>query len=188
MSKLPTQLITDELLLEIQHIVNVLEERILLYAKRRVETKRAIKSMARARIIPKHSTAFVMLEADLSYMINVAGLNGLKSIAQLIKERKDLKSTSIDDIFEGNNQFKKSFVKELLSFREINSTQASIDDLETLIIIVYSLDENLQRKTISNFLRKYGSNLLKEIFNDLIVFDNHYIKSTIDELTDYLGE
>lgn len=168
----------DKDLEDLKHICNVLEERIAWYKKRQLQTKRAVKSIHRLDLLPDPSVTQTMLEAEISYLINIAGFKAMKITIEQItvmnannwKER--LRKEFILQIQDKNIFFE----KQRLSQRQYS----------TLFEVVFSLDENYQRKEIANFIHEYTVELITYVFKNILIFDDDYAQKVIDDLNDYL--
>ncbi|MGC9778829.1 MAG: hypothetical protein HZR80_06260 [Candidatus Heimdallarchaeota archaeon] len=163
---------------QLLHIANILEERIALYKKRQLETKRAIKAMHRANIVPDPFRMQIMLEAGISYEINFIGKKALDNLIQkLNKETKaELSELLKKEFFTHINQDK-------LVIKQINPSKERI---LPLVDVVFSLDENFQRKEIAKFILQYSEQLVKSIFKEIAIFDQPFTKQVIDNLNSFL--
>lgn len=163
---------------KLKHIQNILEERIMWYKKRQLETKRAMKSMHRLDMLPNPSVTQTMLEAEISYLINITGLEALKiTIEQITVMNANNRKEQLRKEFIIQIKDKKFFLeKQRLSQRQYS----------TLFEVVFSLDENYQRKEIANFIHEYTEELITHAFKNISIFGDDYTQRVIDDLTDYL--
>lgn len=168
----------EEDLENLKHIYNVLEERIDLYKKRQLETKRAVKSMHRLDVLPEPSAIQTMLEAGISYLINIIGLEALKITIEQF------------NVMNANNwkeQLRKDFIIQLQDKNIFfEKQQLSQKQYSTLFEVVFSLDENFQRKEIANFIHEYTEELITHTFKIISIFDDDYTRKVIDDMTNYL--
>ena len=163
---------------QLHHIADILDERISLYKKRGLETKRAMKAMHRANILPDPFRLQIMLEACISYEINMIGKKALeKTIAKLKIEKtinfyKKIKDEFFN-IFESNNLL-------------LNRLNPSKEKMLPLIDVVFSLDENYQRNEITKFIVGFSDKLVKFVFNGIAIFDAQFIKTVVKDLNAFL--
>lgn len=162
----------------LKHIYNVLEERIALYKKRQLETKRAMKSIHRLDMLPDPSVIHTMLEAEISYLINIVGLEALKITIEQF------------DVTNANN-WKKRLRKEfIIQLQDKNiffeKQQLSQKQYSTLFEVVFSLDENFQRKEIASFIHEYTEELITHAFKIISILDDDYTRKVIENLKDHL--
>lgn len=119
-----------------------------------------------------------MLEAELNYIINQIGFDALLNIINRLKEpnasftKKQLSEEFIKQLLENEELF----VKESLS--EVQYT--------ALFEVVFSLDENCQRKEIANFIREYAEELITHVFKNIVILDDIYTQKVIEDLINYL--
>ncbi len=163
---------------QLLHISNILEERIALYKKRQLETKRAIKAMHRANIVPDPFRIQIMLEAGISYEINFIGKKALDNQIQKLNNKT---------IAELSKPLKKEFFTQIkqnkLVIKQINPSKERI---LLLVDVVFSLDENFQRKEIAKFILQYSEQLVKSIFKEMAIFDQPFTNQVIENLNSFL--
>ncbi len=162
----------------LKHIYKVLEERIAWYKKRQLETKRAMKSIHRLDLLPDPSKTQTMLEAEISYMINIIGLEALKIT---------IEQFTVLDVSKWKERLRKEFIiliQEKHSFFE--KQQLSQKQFATLFEVVFSLDENCQRKEIANFIRENAVELITQVFKSIVILDDVYTQKVIDDLINFL--
>ncbi|NHJ31825.1 MAG: hypothetical protein FK732_03085 [Asgard group archaeon] len=162
----------------LKHILTVLEERTLWYKKRQLETKRAMKSIHRLNILPEPLETRTMIEADISYAINLVGIKTLEIKIKQFDEQE----TSFTKV-----QVRKEFVKQLFEIHELYSTlQLSEKQSSELFDVVFSLDDDFQRTVLTKFIHKYAKQLITRVFKDIVILDELYTKEVIESLTNYL--
>ncbi|NPE07650.1 MAG: hypothetical protein GNW80_05170 [Asgard group archaeon] len=162
----------------LEHIFYVLEERTIWYKKRQLETKRAMKSIHRLDILPDPSKTQTMLEAEISYIINNAGLEALKIIIEQFT------------VLDANN-WKERLRKEFIILLQdkcifFEKKQLSQKQFSTLFEVVFSLDENCQRKEIANFIRENAEELVTQVFKNIVILDDVYAQKVIKDLINHL--
>ena len=162
----------------LKHIRNVLEERTIWYRKRKLETKRAMKSMHRLNTLPEPAETQTMLEADISYTINKTGIKALTIIINQFDELK----TSIT-----KSHLRREFIKQLQEVDELFAKERFSEiQYSALFDVVFSLDEDYQRTTIANFILDFGKQLIIRIFKNIVILDETYTMEVIDSLVKYL--
>jgi hypothetical protein len=162
----------------LNHIHNVLEERTLWYKKRQLETKRAMKSLHRLNTLPKPTVTQTMLEAEINYTINKAGVKTLT----IIINQFDALNTSII-----KSHLQREFIKQLQEADKLFAKEylSEIQYLE-LFEVVFSLNEDYQRSTIANFILNYIERLINKIFKDITILDDFFTKEVVKDLKEYL--
>lgn len=170
---------------QLQHISNILNERVALYGKRQLETKRAIKAMHRGNIIPSSLILHNMLDAHVNFHINQ---NGLKTINAILENDK-LSISGFSDLEQFFSSSKKLI--EIFSDNLINSKLLPLPKEQTQKIIillfnaVFNYNENIERQNVSFYLKYSYKILIQEIFRKIVILDDNYTTKIIQELKDY---
>ena len=168
-------------LVPLQHILNVIDERILLYRKRTVETKRAIKAMSRANL-PIDPIAFqIMLEAEIIFATNLVG----RELLQEVLNRNHKKQISYEEVMLLSEDLKKSFVKLI---KKSQSILYYLDQkyLETLFDIILTLDADFERLIINEIIFYNLRTLIDIIFKEIVIFDSNYKENVIKIVKKFL--
>ena len=161
---------------DLQHIANVLEERVLLYKKRKTETKRALKAISRLNQIPDNNVLEIILEAEIQYEVNLAGKLALDKIISDLEDGK-----KIDSVKE---KIKNQFIENLLLRNTIDSSSilANKEKHYTLLFdMIFTLDEDFQRSKIQLIISNYAEDLIEKIFNEIVILDMIYRNKVITE-------
>ncbi len=162
----------------LKHIYNVLEERIAWYKRRQLQTKRAMKSLHRLDMLPDPSETQTMLEAEISYIINIIGLEALKIT---------IEQFTVLDASKWKERLKKEFIILIQDKRNFfEKQQLSQKQFSTLFEVVFSLDENCQRKEIANFIRENAIELIAQVFKNIVILDDVYAQKVIEDLINHL--
>ncbi|HUU79342.1 MAG TPA: hypothetical protein VMX55_13435 [candidate division Zixibacteria bacterium] len=166
----------------LQHISNVLEERVILYKKRSIETKRAIKAMHRANLQIDPLAFQIMLEAEIYYEINFAGK---KTIDEIISSENNLGLSIIPSQFLQRNYLVKIFLNHI---KNSNNTLSKIkvESLETIFDVVFSLNEDFQRLIIRKVIFYNLHMLIEIIFKNITIIDDEYKEKAIYAIQNYL--
>lgn len=164
---------------KVQHIINVIEERVLLYDKRRIETRRALKAMQRAQILPEPYQVFIILEAEIICYLNQAAKKALMEISASISSKKSITLKNF------NTLFKRKLSETNFSRFDL---QLKAKDISEFRKIIFSLNDDYQKEKIAMFLLIYNKKILERIFQELVIFDEGYVKKVIKEQKKYLKE
>ncbi|MBK5112559.1 MAG: hypothetical protein KGD59_03170 [Candidatus Heimdallarchaeota archaeon] len=168
----------EQELAELKHIQNILEERVLWYKKRQLETKRAMKAKHRLSTLPDPVETYTMLEAELSYSINRIGFEVLCNVINRLAEQNSSFT---------KKQLSKEFIKQLLEKEELFvKEQLSEAQYSKLFDVVFSLDENYQRTVMADFVLDFAEQLITKIFRNIVIFDESYTKEVIERLVKHL--
>ena len=163
---------------KLKHVQNILEERVLWYKMRQLETKRAMKAKHRLNALPDPNETYTMLESELSYILNRIGFEAL-SITINKLARQDVSFTK--------KQLSKEFTKQLLEQEELfANNQLSETQHSVLFEVVFSLDEDYQRTAIADFLLDFAEQLITKIFKNIAIFDDPYTLEVIASLIKHL--
>ncbi|NHJ48762.1 MAG: hypothetical protein FK733_13335 [Asgard group archaeon] len=164
----------------LNHIIQVIQERIALYNKRQLEIKRSVKTLSRIGTIPSNRVLFLMLDAHINSIVNKIGKQALEEFL-ISNNTNDL---NINSLFTYNsivfNHFKKILKKSDLPLRD--STEQI---LSFLFDVVFGYSENIRRNKIMLYLKHYHSNLIETIFKQMVILDENYIKETIIQFDMY---
>jgi hypothetical protein len=184
--------------INIQHILNVIEEQIILYEKRKREVRRYLKTCSRANLVPDDASIFLLLEAELQYLANMTIFPVLTAIIREnnIVNENDLKVDHITqhkmyqelyDLLKKDDSF---FVEWKNIFQEQKSGLVSklADNIsfKQLLKIIFYLDEDYQRKLLANIIQKHSRNLLAEIMKQCAIFDDKFLSLINKQLHGYL--
>lgn len=179
------------------HIRAILEERVLLFSKRKKETKRAVKASSRAGILPEPYQVFITLEAEVNYAANLVATRTIDYLLSEMNEllRKQEKLSKNQEIFEWD-QIAFSSYDEILSIFEIQIKRVKTiisnlsldkDAIKCLTEIAFDqTPEDVRRKLVAKFVFRYLSSLLSLIFEELLIFDQPYIEQTAQATQKYL--
>ncbi|MBN1330071.1 MAG: hypothetical protein JXA54_11415 [Candidatus Heimdallarchaeota archaeon] len=170
----------DSMQEHLQHIANVMYERVLLYEKRYREIRRAVKAKNRLGESLEPRTTFLMLEAEIQYTLNLAGYQTIKSIIMELNSNNKWLNFELLSRLEKDKDFREIFFKKIT---EIDSIIKRIcikkTDLVGLIEVVLNLDEDFQRNIIGNFISNNIKYLVTIVFKDLVILDNDYTEQVI---------
>ncbi|NHJ04078.1 MAG: hypothetical protein EAX90_04600 [Candidatus Heimdallarchaeota archaeon] len=168
----------------LQHISKILEERVILYKKRSIETKRAIKAMHRANLQIDPLAFQIMLEAEIFYEIYLAGQ---KTIDEVISSENNLDLSVIPSQFLQRYYLMKIFVSHL---KNSNNTLSKIkvESLDTLLDVTFCLNEDFQRLIISKVIFHNLQMLIEIVFKKISIIDDEYKEKAIFAIQNYLKE
>ncbi len=162
------------------HIANVMYERVTLYEKRFREIRRSVKAMSRLEEIPEVKATFLLLEAEIQYVLNFAGYQAVKSVIS----NSDFSNRKYNFDFlvnlESNEDFKEIFYNKIMLgdniIKEINATKS---DTLGLLEVILNLDEDYQRNIIGKFILVYIEPLVTKVFKEIVILDNNYTNEVI---------
>lgn len=162
----------------LKHIQNILEERIMWFKKRQLETKRAIKARHRLETLPHPTVTHTMLEAELCYNLNQIGLDALITIIEKVDDQNSSFSKT---------QLSEEFLRQIVEKEELFvKKQLSETQYLELFQVVFSLDEDYQRRAIAGFILDFADQLIREIFRNIAIFDDSYTNEVIASLIKHL--
>ncbi|NHK31361.1 MAG: hypothetical protein FK730_08420 [Asgard group archaeon] len=173
---------------QFRHITNVLLERVALYEKRQLETKRAIKAMHRGDIKLEPLTIHYMLEAHVSYFINKIGINTIEEFLNSqdfhISDYRNLES-----FFTSSNELIDLFSEILINSQSLPMQDKYVDEITIILFeAVFSYNEDIQRQKISKYLKYSHKNLIHEIFKKIVILDDKYTSSIILALENFYAK
>jgi len=165
----------------LEHIANVMNERVLLYKKRYREIRRSVKAMSRLDEILEPRTTFLVLEAEIQYALNLAGYHAINSLIQELNLNNKWLDIGVLSNLVGDEAFREIFTEKIA---DIDSILKKIDvkksDLITMIEVVMNLNEDIQRKIIANFILDYIKPLITIVFKDISILDDDYTNKVIE--------
>ncbi|MBD3191521.1 MAG: hypothetical protein GF308_12805 [Candidatus Heimdallarchaeota archaeon] len=175
----------------------ILEERVLLFTKRKKETKRAIKASSRAGIILDPYRVFITLAAEVNYATNLIGLRTidlLLSEIDEILEKKNKITTELAQIYKREGTTFSSYEKIRSVFQDQMQKSTtiiagvSIDNktITSLTRIAFSLNENIRRELVAKFIFNHLSILLSKLFKELLILDQSCLAKTTETTQQYL--
>lgn len=182
----------------IQHIQSVIQERINLFEKRKLEVKRYLKSTHRANIQPNASSLFILLDAEIRYVINKAIYPVLANILQDMQKKDQLaldvkeneqiiQYQELIQLLISDNNIHDDFRKQILTIKsEITSIVLKTKNLHQFLQVILNPDEGFQRKQLSIFIQECSSELLKEILENIAIFDSDFLILTDKLLKKYI--
>jgi hypothetical protein len=178
----------DNLVEQFKHISNVLLERVALYEKRQLETKRAIKAMHRGNIKPEPLVIHYMLEAHVSYFINKFGID---TIDKFLNTHDFLNSESrnLGTYFSSSNELIDFFSENLFNSKSLPIQDKNANEIISILFkAVFSYSEDIQRQKVSKYLKYSHKNLIKEIFKKISILDDEYTTDIILDLEKFYAK
>ena len=184
----------------ISHIVNILEERIFLYKKRRLEIKRYLKSVHRSGILPKSHSVFLLIIAEIQYLLNRSTFFVLNNLLESISEgnhqvNDQLENEQVvayEELFSLliNDEYFEEKIKEHLKTEDSEIKSVLLDEysLKNFVKVVLSVDEEFQRKIIAKFAYQHSEELLSLILKKIAIFDIDFLRSTNEILHKHLSD
>jgi hypothetical protein len=178
----------ENLVEQFKHISNVLLERVVLYEKRQLETKRAVKAMHRGDIKPKPLVIHYMLEAHVSYFINKFGIETIDKFLNthdfLISDSRNLES-----YFSSSNEMLDFFSENLINSKSLPIQDKIANEISSILFeAVFSYSEDIQRQKISKYLKYSHKNLISEIFKKITILDDEYTANIILDLEKFYAK
>jgi hypothetical protein len=167
---------------QFKHISNVLLERVNLYEKRQLETKRAMKAMHRGDVKPDPLTIHYVLEAHVNYYINKIGVNIIENFLKT-QDFSISVNKNIESYFSTSNELIDLFSKKLINSKSLPIPDEFTDEITIILFeAVFSNSEDIQRLKISNYLKYSYKILIHEIFKKIVILDDKYTMSIIMDL------
>lgn len=170
---------------QLQHISNVLHERIALYRKRQLETKRATKAMHRGNLIPNSLIIHNMLDAHVNYYVN---LNGINTINEILETSNSYISSysDLESFFSSSVQLISLFSDKLINSKTLPIPNNYAHEITSLLFeAVFNYDENIQRQNISKYLKYSFKSLVQDIFKTIVILDDNFTSKIILALEIY---
>ncbi|MHA1505383.1 MAG: hypothetical protein ACTSPT_09355, partial [Candidatus Heimdallarchaeota archaeon] len=160
----------------IQHILSVIEEKISLFKKRKLEVKRYLKSIHRSNSLPSASSMFILLDAEIQYAINKAIFHVLTILLQEVRENdqfiikpneneQSLQYEQLIRLLITDTNFIKGFGKQIsISTSEIAPVLLKVETLKFFLQVILNPDEEYQREQLSKYMQEHSYELLSVIF------------------------
>jgi len=175
--------VKDEFFSHKIHFIKVLEEYILLYKKRQIEIKRAIKASHRAAILPHPRVLYNLLEANIGYLVASACLKAIQEIpdsSPIAFEKFLAQSVQSKNSNSQFNQLFESFKSFIQKEGQLLS-QLQLQDRHFHLLLTYALqvDEEQRKVVLEQFLSDFSSQIIKLVLNEIAIFDQHFINEII---------
>jgi len=172
-------------LLNLKHILHVIQERVYLYKKRSLETKRAMKAYHRASIIPDSFRIQIMIEAEIAHIVYFIAEQSLVSFIENFSSKSEVKTTNLNTNFK--NVLQEEFLAQMNKMDTIFSHLGNYN-YSLLSKIPYTLHDDYQREIIAQYILAHTKELVSIIFKDIAIFDDVYAKKIIYNLKLFLSE
>ena len=182
----------------IQHILSVIEEKISLFKKRKLEVKRYLKSIHRSNSLPSASSMFILLDAEIQYTINKAIFHVLTILLQEVQENDQLiikpneneQSLQYEQLIRlliTDTNFIEGFGKQIsISTSEITPILLKVETLKIFLQVILNPDESYQREQLSKYIQEYSFELLSVIFERISIFGTNFLNNVNKLLQEYL--
>jgi len=172
--------------LNIQHILSVIEERVNLFKKRKLEVKRYLKVIHRSNSLPSASSMFILLDAEIQYEINKAIFQVLTILLLEVQENdpiiqpneiaQSLQYEQLIRLLITDTRFIEDFGKQIsISTSEIAPILLKVETLKLFLQVILNPDEEYQREQLSTFMHEYSYELLSVIFEKIAIFDSNFL-------------
>jgi hypothetical protein len=182
----------------IRHIMYVIEERINLFEKRKLEVKRYLKATHRGNMLPQASSMFILLDAEIRFVINKSIFQVLTNLILGIQENDQLPTKTIEDdsklqyeqliqLLLSDTIIIKNFGTEILNSQsEIAPFLLEAETLSLFLQVILNPNEEYQRKQLSGYIQEFSHELLQVILERITIFDNDFLANTNKLLQEYL--
>ena len=174
----------ENILSNLGHILNILQERLYLYKKRSLETKRAMKAYHRAKITPEPFRVQIMIEAELLHSIyHIA----FKSISSLIQNDSSSLLKQVSKCNDFSDFLEQAFRNQVLKMTSLFSNFEHMDFFQ-LSKVPYTLHDDYQRKLVAKIIFNHTREIVEYIFKDVVILDRDYANQVIRNLQQFLLE
>ncbi|MHA1740166.1 MAG: hypothetical protein ACTSXA_03950 [Candidatus Heimdallarchaeota archaeon] len=184
----------------IQHILSVIEEKISLFKKRKLEVKRYLKSIHRSNSLPSASSMFILLDAEIQYAINKAIFHVLTILLQEVRENdqsiikpneneQSLQYEQLIRLLIIDTRFIEGFGKQIsISTSEIAPVLLKVETLKFFLQVILNPDEEYQREQLSKYMQEHSYELLSVIFERIAVFDTNFLNNVNKLLQEHINK